>query len=204
MRPICVPLLLAALTAGCATYRIAIEPPPVDLPTRDASQRVPLTITVQSTYAPYLDGDLSTTDRYPRDSKLGQQDLHRYRLALLATQQFEAVAAGDPGQGLHCALNVVSGREPARTGRLLLSILLTFGQLSHEQREIVRIEAVVSRPGREPSKYHLEGRITTDAVLDSAHTRRANSLCGPENELARALVSQMAVDGWLDAMGARP
>lgn len=200
-----VPLLLTALTAGCASYRMSIEPPPVALPTREASQRVPLAITVQSTYAPYVDGDLSTTDSYPRDRELGQQELRRYRLALLATQHFVEVTAGDPGPGLHCALTVVSGREPAREGRRVLSILLTFGQLSHEQCEIVRIEAVVSRPGREPSTYRLEGRITTDAVgFDSARTRRSDSLCGPESELARALVSRMVADGWLDAAGSRP
>jgi len=205
MRPLCIPLLLTALTAGCASYRMTIEPPPTALTTRDASQRVPLTITVQSTYAPYVDGDLSTTDLYPRDRELGQQDLRRYREALLATQQFVEVTAGDPGPGLHCALTVVSGREPARNGRRMLSILLTFGQLSHEQREIVRLEAVVSRPGREPSTYRLEGRITTDAVdFETSRTRRSRSLCGPEGELARALVSRMVADGWLDAAGSRP
>lgn len=199
-----VPLLLTALTAGCASYRMTIEPPPTALPTREASQRVPLSITVKSTYAPYVDGDLSTTDLYPRDRRLGQEDLGRYREALLATQQFVEVTAGDPGPGLHCALTVVSGREPARDGRRALS-LLTFGQLSHEQREIVRLEVVVSRPGREPSTYRLEGRITTDAGdFATSRTRRSHSQCGPEGELARALVSRMVTDGWLDAAGSRP
>lgn len=202
MRPSLAPLLFASVAAGCASYRITIEPPPFDLAARAAHARGPLAVSLQSTYAPYVDGDLSRTDLYPRDRELGRQDLERYRQALAATQQFAAVTLGGPGQGLHCALTVVSGREPAQPGRRWLSLLLTLGQLSHEQREIVRLEAVVSAPGRAPASYRFEGRVTTDAVgADDVQTRRPYSLCGPENELARALVSHLAKDGWLESAG---
>lgn len=195
--PIASFLTLSFLAGSCASYRIAIEPPPHELAARAGAACRPLGISLQSTYAPYENGELSTTDLYPRDSELGARELHRYREALLSTQRFESVAKGEPGKGLHCALTVVSGREPARKGRCILSFFL-FGLLSHEQREIVRIQAVVTAPGRSAQTYRLEGRITTDAIMDIHVGLHRDFLDGPEKDIAMALASHMEKNGWLD------
>lgn len=193
-------LLLAALSSSCATYKIAIEPPAMRADARVETDRPPLLVSVESTYAPYQDGELLTADLYPRDREHKSDEEDRYCRAFVATQQFASVHVGAPGSGLHCALSIVSGREAPDEWRRALSILLTFGQLSHEQREIVRVTAIVSLPGRVPSTYSLQGHITTNAVGgDDTRLRRPWYLCGPEDELMAALTDQLAHDGWLDA-----
>ena len=169
---------------------------------RVASARPRLTLAVRSTYAPFVDGALSTTDRYPRDHKLGVDVQDRYRSAFEATRQFANVRISDDPEGLHCRLEIVSGREPSHELRRIVSILFTLGLLSHEQRETVQLTATVSAPARGETIYRLEAKITTNAEHGgNTKLRRPRALCGPENDLVATLVAHMAKDGWLDAAG---
>ncbi|MEZ5966868.1 MAG: hypothetical protein R3F56_23715 [Planctomycetota bacterium] len=200
MHRICSCLLLLSLCAtACSSYVITVQPPPPQLPPHVATARPPMTLAVESTYAPFVDGELSTTQRYPRNHGLGREDRDRYRRAFEASGQFTAVTLAPPGDGPHCRLSVVSGREPPHELRRAVSILLTLGLLSHEQREIVRLEAAVSAPGRAVQTYRLEARITTNARSAGAtRLHRPPSFSGPENDLVAALVALMGRDGWLD------
>ena len=195
-------LLLAAIWASCSTYEIAIEPAPVALAPREADARLPLTFAVRSTYAPFVDEDLSTTDLYPRDRRLLRDEVARYAQALTATGQFASVTEGAPGNGLHCQFVIVSGREPSNEFVRVLSILLTLTLLPHEQREIVRLQAEVSSPSRASATYECRALVTSSATaFDDTRLRRPRSFSGPEHELVAALVARMATDGFLDRRG---
>jgi hypothetical protein len=150
-------------------------------------------ITVESTYAPYVDGRLQLDDLYPRNGRRGREEQVRYEMAFEATQQFRAVEIGEVGNGLHCRVAVVSGREPPN--RLISG--LTFGLVPIYRREIIAIEATVSAPGRAPATYAIEGRITSriQGPIDPDQRRYSNE---PEQRLAASLAGWMADDGWLD------
>ena len=190
---------LLIVLSGCTTYELTMIPPALALQSRPPATRPDLTIAVQSTYAPYGDEDLQLGDLYPRNGRLGRMEQNRYQEAFAATQQFRSVAVGDAGNPLHCRLVILSGREPP-TNRLLAG--LTFGLVPTYRREILRLDATVSAPGRVPASYAIEGRILsrTQGPGDTTQPRFSNV---PEQQLTAALVARMAADGWLDREEAR-
>lgn len=190
---------LLLVVSGCTTYELTVIPPALALQPRPPASRPDLTIAVQSTYAPYANEDLQLGELYPRDGRLGRREQARYQEAFAATQQFRSVAIGDAGNPLHCRLVILSGREPP-TNHLLAG--LTFGLVPTYRREILRLDATVSAPGRVPARYALEGRVLsrTRGPGDTTQPRFSNL---PEQQLTAALVARMAADGWLDREEAR-
>jgi hypothetical protein len=187
---IALPLVLSC----CISFEVTMTPPPGALQPRPPENRPDLTIAVESTYAAFVDDRLQLDDLYPRNGRLGRQELAHYVMAFRATEQFRTVATGQPGNGLHCRVAVVSGREPPGDH---LRTILTFGLVPTRQREIISIQATVSAPGREPATYAVEGRITMRTQGPIARqTERWSS--EPECQLAACLVARMMDDGWLD------
>jgi hypothetical protein len=198
--PAFLPVVLVAASAllgACTSYEMTITPAPGSLPERPLARRPGLSLEVDSTYAPYVDGQLDLGDVYARDGQLGLVEGRVYRNAFESTRQFAAVQTGQAGSSLHCRLAIVSGREPPNELLRTVSILFTFGLLAHHQREIVSLTATVSAPWRAPMDYALEAEIDTRAVsADASGPRRL--FYEPEQQIVDALVARLAADGWLD------
>lgn len=199
------PLLLAlaaAPLAGCTGFELTTTPEPAAERLALPDARIDLALTVASTFTPFVDGGIDLDDPYPRDGRLGERDAERWRGAFAALDYFDDVTLGDapPPHGVHCRLEVTSGREPSNEW-LRTASFLTLGLLPHRQREPMLLRATFADADGATARCELRATIVSTATrLDSTRLRR--DFDGPERELARRLTMLLAADERVRSRGA--